>query len=202
MTRRLISLRCLQRSVNRHPTAPALSGLQCSTHCSMAVASEKTSNSNRLSLRSRTRSEQIHCSLPLKRCSLLCDGGQPAICRILAAHSNEGVTVSAAESKRVQFDFEIEFLNGGGIQGQGFRLDIDGDDIADEALARYIVKDLRLLMVGTVRILNKAIIAEPHKRSGTQPSSVASDDVATIIDLSHTIEDGMITYKGLPAPII
>ncbi len=25
---------------------------------------------------------------------------------------------------------------------------------------------------------------------------------ATIIDLSHTIEDGMITYKGLPAPII
>jgi kynurenine formamidase len=110
--------------------------------------------------------------------------------------------VSAAESKRVQFDFEIEFLNGGGIQGQGFRLDIDGDDIADEALARYIVKDLRLLMVGTVRILNKAIITEPHKRSGTQPSSVASEDVTTIIDLSHTIEDGMITYKGLPAPII
>ncbi|HEY0369991.1 MAG TPA: cyclase family protein [Chthoniobacterales bacterium] len=25
---------------------------------------------------------------------------------------------------------------------------------------------------------------------------------ATLIDLSHTIEDGMITYKGLPAPII
>jgi arylformamidase len=110
--------------------------------------------------------------------------------------------VSAAESKRVQFDFEVEFLNGGGIQGQGFRLDIDGDDIADEALARYIVKDLRLLMVGAVRILNKTIITEPHKRSRIQPSSVAPDDVTTIIDLSHTIEDGMITYKGLPAPII
>jgi hypothetical protein len=27
--------------------------------------------------------------------------------------------------KRVQFDFEIEFINGGGIQGQDFRLDID-----------------------------------------------------------------------------
>lgn len=26
--------------------------------------------------------------------------------------------------KRVRFDFEIEFSNGGGIQGQGFRLDI------------------------------------------------------------------------------
>ncbi|MFT5707475.1 MAG: arylformamidase, partial [Oceanospirillaceae bacterium] len=31
------------------------------------------------------------------------------------------------DDKRVQFDFEIDFSNGGGIQGQGFRLDIDGD---------------------------------------------------------------------------
>jgi len=37
--------------------------------------------------------------------------------------------------KRVQFDFEIEFTNGGGIQGQEFRLDIDGDDITDEAFS-------------------------------------------------------------------
>ena len=66
--------------------------------------------------------------------------------------------------KRVVFDFEIEFGNGGGLQGQGFRLDIVGNDIADDALAAYLVRDLRLLMVGTVRILHKRIIAEPHKR--------------------------------------
>lgn len=66
--------------------------------------------------------------------------------------------------KRVCFDFEIEFSNGGGIQGQGFRLDIDGDDIDDNALADYIVRDMRLLMVDTVRILNKRIIEEAHKR--------------------------------------
>ena len=60
--------------------------------------------------------------------------------------------------------FEIEFSNGGGIQGQEFRLDIEGDDISDDALADYIVHDMRLLMVGTVRILNKRIIEEPHKR--------------------------------------
>jgi hypothetical protein len=66
--------------------------------------------------------------------------------------------------KRVQFDFEIEFTNGGGIQGQEFRLDIDGDDITDEELAKYIVEDMRLLMVGEVRILNKKIINEKHKR--------------------------------------
>jgi len=66
--------------------------------------------------------------------------------------------------KRVCFDFEIEFSNGGGIQGQEFRLDIEGDDISDDALADYIVRDMRLLMVGTVRILNKRIIEEAHKR--------------------------------------
>ncbi|XRG80673.1 cyclase [Rossellomorea sp. GAMAL-10_SWC] len=66
--------------------------------------------------------------------------------------------------KRVQFDFEIEFTNGGGIQGQDFRLDIEGDDISDEELAKYIVEDMRLLMVGVVRILNKKIINEKHKR--------------------------------------
>jgi hypothetical protein len=66
--------------------------------------------------------------------------------------------------KRVKFDFEIDFTNGGGIQGQGFRLDIEGDDISDQELAEYIVKDMRLLMVGEVRILNKEIVIEKHKR--------------------------------------
>lgn len=66
--------------------------------------------------------------------------------------------------KRVVFDFEIVFTNGGGIQGQDFRLDIDGDDISDEELAKYIVEDMRLLMVGKVTILNKKIINEKHKR--------------------------------------
>jgi kynurenine formamidase len=108
------------------------------------------------------------------------------------------------EQKRVQFDFEIEFLNGGGIQGQGFRLDIERDDIEDSALAQYIVKDLRLLMVGRVLIKNKTIIVEPHKRSSAPAPGMdpASDSSTTLIDLSHTIEDGMITYKGLPAPLI
>ena len=65
---------------------------------------------------------------------------------------------------RVVFDFESDFSNGGGLQGQGFRLDIDGDDISDPKLADYIVDDMRLLMVGNVRILNKRVIVEKHKR--------------------------------------
>lgn len=103
------------------------------------------------------------------------------------------------QTKRVVFDFEIDFTNGGGIQGQDFRLDIAGDDITDHELADYIVQDMRLLMAGEVRILHKQIIAEPHKRT---PVNVPAGESGTLIDLSHTIRNGLVTYKGLPAPII
>ncbi|ALN87029.1 cyclase family protein [Lysobacter capsici] len=96
---------------------------------------------------------------------------------------------------RVQFDFEIEFSNGGGLQGQGFRLDIDGDDIGDAELIDYIVRDLRLLMVGPARILNKTILVEAHKRTA---GAIESGEIR-YIDLSHTIEDGLVTYPGMPA---
>ena len=92
--------------------------------------------------------------------------------------------------KRVQFDFELDFTNGGGLQGQGFRLDIPGEDISDRELGEYLVRDLRLLMAGEVRIANKRIIEEEHKRT------------PGYIDLSHVIYDGLVTYKGLPAPLI
>ncbi|MBI1877854.1 MAG: cyclase family protein [Chloroflexi bacterium] len=69
--------------------------------------------------------------------------------------------------KRVKFDFEIDFTNGGGIQGQDFRLDIAGDDIADK----------------------RQPINESSRHFG-------------FVDLSHVIEHGLVTYKGLPAPII
>jgi kynurenine formamidase len=111
--------------------------------------------------------------------------------------------VGATKDKRVCFDFEVDFSNGGGIQGQGFRLDIEGDDIADDALAAYIIRDLRLLMVGAVRILNKRVIEERHKRSATRAEAPAGMSPAgRFVDLSHAIESGLITYKGYPAPLI
>jgi arylformamidase len=102
--------------------------------------------------------------------------------------------------QRVQFDFEVDFLNGGGIQGQDYRLDIAGDDISDAQLADLIVQDLRLLMTGAVRIRNKRIIQERHKRASV-PNAVTVQS-ARFIDLSHAITEGMITLRGFPAPII
>ena len=100
--------------------------------------------------------------------------------------------------KRVKFDFEIYFTNGGSIKGEDFRLDIAGGDITDKELADYIVEDLRLLMVGQAKILNKEVFSETHKRKPVK----AKIETDLLIDLSHTIEHGLVTYKGLPAPIV
>lgn len=103
---------------------------------------------------------------------------------------------SPVTERRVIFDFAAEFSNGGGIQGQDFRLDIDGPEISDEDLAGAIVHDMRLLMVERVRILRKVIVVEQHKRSGGQIST------SDLVDLSHPIHHGMQAYPGLPGPII
>jgi len=102
----------------------------------------------------------------------------------------------AGPEHRVVFDFEIEFTNGGGLRGHDFRLDIDGDDIDDAELVDRVVSDLRLLMVGPARILNKRIVIEAHKRR--QPETGRAGG-RRHVDLSHVIEDGLVTYPGLPA---
>ena len=85
----------------------------------------------------------------------------------------------------------------GSIKGEDFRLDITGNDITDKELADHLIADMRLLMVGQTKILNKEILTEPHKR---KPINETRNDL--FIDLSHTIDNGLVTYKGLPAPII
>jgi kynurenine formamidase len=61
---------------------------------------------------------------------------------------------------------------------------------------------MRLLMVGRVKIINKRIIAERHQRDAGLPAHAASAAATQLLDLSHSIEAGMITYRGLPAPLI
>ena len=97
---------------------------------------------------------------------------------------------------RVQFDFEIDFTNGGGLRGHGFRLDIAGDEIGDRELADRLVADLRLLMVGAVRIRGKRILVEPHQRAAYAGQS------GDLVDLSHAIAHGTVSHRGLPAPVI
>ncbi|HEV3475632.1 MAG TPA: cyclase family protein [Actinomycetota bacterium] len=106
------------------------------------------------------------------------------------------------EQWRAQFDAEVSFTNGGGLQAQGFRLDVPGPDISDDALAELFVRNLGLLMVDRVQISRKVLLREPHKggRGTLEPS--ASEASGRLVDLSHVVRDGLITYPGLPPPEI
>ena len=73
-------------------------------------------------------------------------------------------------------------------------MDITGEEIDDDELAAAIIGDRRLLMVSRVRILNKRIITEPHKRTAPEPTDAATTPPRGVIDLSHPITDGMTTY--------
>ena len=81
-----------------------------------------------------------------------------------SAHIRDQSYDAEMPDTRVIFDFDISFSNGGGLQGQDFRLDIDGQTVGDQALAALVVEDLRLLMVNEVTISNKRYTDEPHKR--------------------------------------
>jgi arylformamidase len=70
---------------------------------------------------------------------------------------------TAAEQRRVEFDADVVFSNGGSLTARGFRFDIPGTQISDAQLGELLVAQLGLLMVGRVIVSRKQIIVEPHK---------------------------------------
>jgi len=107
-----------------------------------------------------------------------------------------------AEQWRVRFDAEVDFVDGGGLRVHGFRLDIPGTKISDGDLAALFVRHLGLLMVGEVRITAKELIREPHKGGRCVAPRTAPDAGRRLVELSHVLRDGMVTYPGLPGPRI
>ena len=103
---------------------------------------------------------------------------------------------------RAVFDAEVTFLNGGGLQAQGFRLDLPAADVTDDQLADLFVAHLGLLMVDRVRIVGSQVVAEPHKGSREVSTSGTPTATARLVELNHVIAAGMTTYPGLPGPEI
>ncbi|MEW2461637.1 MULTISPECIES: cyclase family protein [Microbacterium] len=103
---------------------------------------------------------------------------------------------------RAHFDFSITFANGGGMHGEGFRLDLPREDLSAEEIGTLLVRHLGLALVDEVHLRDLRIVEEPHRgsRGVEAPSGGGAED--RIVDLSHPIEAGMITYPGLPAPTI
>ncbi|WBB96670.1 MULTISPECIES: hypothetical protein [unclassified Solwaraspora] len=88
----------------------------------------------------------------------------------------------SSEQWRVEFDADVEFSNGGGLQVQGFRLDIAGNDIDDDEIAELFVHHLGLLMVGRTTVKGKTLLREPHK--GSRGVDVGRDEVRRVVDLT------------------
>lgn len=110
---------------------------------------------------------------------------------------------------RAVFDAEIVFVNGGGLSARGFRLDVPGPDLDEAALAELLVRHLGLALVGGVEFTSLEIVEEAHKGSrgvvvaeqGSEPGR-ADASRGALVDLSHPIRAGLVTYPGLPAPVI
>lgn len=71
---------------------------------------------------------------------------------------------------RAVFDAEVTFSNKGGLQVQGFRVDLPGSDVTNEEIGELFVASLDLLMTQDVELHNVKIVEEEHKGTRNGPS--------------------------------
>jgi kynurenine formamidase len=103
---------------------------------------------------------------------------------------------------RVSFDADVTFLDGGGLQVQGFRLDVPGPDVTEDQLGELFVDHLGLLLVDRVLVTGVRVLAEAHRDSGGVPAAAPDVRATRLVELNHVITAGMTTYPGLPGPEI
>jgi len=103
---------------------------------------------------------------------------------------------------RAHFDFDIRFANGGALSGTGFRLDLPSPDTSGDEISRLLVTHLGLALVDEVALRGLRIVEEPHRGSRGVDRAPGTDDATRVVDLSHPIRAGLVTYPGLPAPTI
>lgn len=124
---------------------------------------------------------------------------------------------------RAHFDATVTFVNGGDLSARGFRLDLPAAEVSKQRLAELFVRHLGLTLVEDVTLTNIEIVREQHRGSRGIPfaemlsealdgselgAGLAAQQAADagaarrLVDLSHTIRDGLVSYPGLPAPVI
>ena len=101
---------------------------------------------------------------------------------------------------RAHLDAVVTFANGGSLTVEGFRIDLPNSHVTESEAARLLVQHLGLALVGAVDVTSFAIVEEAHR--GTRGIEVAPRSSARVVDVSHRIRAGLVTYPGLPAPTI
>jgi arylformamidase len=102
---------------------------------------------------------------------------------------------------RAHFDARVEFVNGGALTADQFRLDLADAGVDKISVGRLFVQHLGLAGVSRVDIQNLRVVAEQH-RGSRGVSAATTERSGRVIDLSHSIRAGLVTYPGLPAPKI
>jgi arylformamidase len=100
---------------------------------------------------------------------------------------------------RAEFDATVVFSNGGGLHAQGFRVDVPHAEVSEAEIAELFVAACRLLLVERIELAHVRIFADPHLGTPAGPSDPAR---RRWVELSHVIEDGLVTLPDLPAPAI
>lgn len=102
---------------------------------------------------------------------------------------------------RAHFNAVVHFVNGGSLTAEDFRLDLPSSHADSSEVARLFVQHLGLALVGQVEISGLQIVEEAHR--GSRGISINNKVRSRqVVDLSHAIEAGMVTYPGLPVPVI
>ena len=99
---------------------------------------------------------------------------------------------------RAGLDAAITFTNGGGLQAQDFLIDVPSEQVEESEIALALVRHLGLLMVDTVTLSNVRVVEAPHR--GSRGAVETPRPAGRLIDLSHVIREGLVTYPGLPGP--
>ena len=106
---------------------------------------------------------------------------------------------------RASFDAVVRFSNGGDLSVHEFRVDVPSADVTEDEIGALFVASLGLLMSEPVELVNVSVFAEPHKGTRGGPSDLAQSlpsATGRLVELSHVIRAGMVTYPGLPGPEI
>jgi hypothetical protein len=59
---------------------------------------------------------------------------------------------------RVKFDFRVDFVNGGYVEGRDFLLDLEGDSVTEDELKVMIVESMNLAKAGEVKVYKSEIV--------------------------------------------
>lgn len=101
---------------------------------------------------------------------------------------------------RAEFAAAVTFRGGGGLQVQGFRVDVPAADASTSEVGAALVAVLGLRDVTGVEVTGLRVFAEPVVE--TLPAGAGYPRRNRLVELNHVIAAGMITYPGLPAPEI